>query len=76
MYPVHQLVEVGPGQRRGVKILGVVAQPLKSAAGDQQLAVESFVPVPGQPDFGKGGIERGAMPVALGVGKRTIDIKN
>ena len=42
----------------------------------EQGTVEGLVPVPGQPDFGKGRVEGRAMAIAFGIGEGSIDIEN
>jgi hypothetical protein len=41
----------------------------------QQFPVEFHVPIPAESQFPKSSIERGAMTVSLGVGKRSIHIE-
>ncbi|MPN09424.1 hypothetical protein SDC9_156714 [bioreactor metagenome] len=73
---MHQIVEVGASARCRIEMLGVEIQAFQTTPFDQQGAVERFVPMPGQPHFRESGIERWTVPVALGVGQGSVDIKN
>ncbi len=52
----------------------VVQQAFAPACDPQQLAVALFVPAPRQPAVVEGLVERHAVAVSLGFGKRTVDI--
>jgi hypothetical protein len=41
----------------------------------QQFSIELDIPIPAESQFAKSGIERGAMTIALGVCKRSIDVE-
>ena len=72
----QQLVEIRAGARGRIELFGVMSNAFQTTGNVQQGAVKGFIPVPGQPHFGKRRIERRTMPVTLGVGKGTVDIKN
>ena len=52
------------------------AYPLLASGHLKQFAVERLIPMPRQAGLGESGIEGGAMAVALGIRKRSVDIKN
>ena len=73
---LDQFGKVGAGEHiRGVA-LTKKADALLAAGDRQQFAVEGFVPVPGQAVLGEGGVEGGAVAIALGLGERAIDVEN
>jgi hypothetical protein len=57
-------------------VFGVVADAFLAASDGQQPAVQCFIPMPVQAEIGEGGIEGGAMAVALGIGERAIDVES
>jgi hypothetical protein len=57
-------------------VFGVVTDALLAAGDGEQFAVQRLVPVPVQAVLGEGGVESGAMAVALGVGQRAVDVED
>ncbi|MPN44101.1 hypothetical protein SDC9_191662 [bioreactor metagenome] len=76
MQPLDQRIEIGAGGDVGIVALCIVPHALLAAGDGEQLAVPGFIPVPVDSEFGKGGVEGGAMAVALSFGKRAIDIED
>jgi hypothetical protein len=68
--------KVGTPRGLAVETLGEIADPLLAAGDVQQLAVELLTPMPPWPGRREGGVERRAVPVALGVGQRAVDVED
>lgn len=68
--------EIGARGAGRIVALGVVADAFLAAGDGEQFAVQFFIPVPVQAAVGEGGVEGGAMAVALGFGERAVDIED
>ena len=70
-----QFVEVGGFPIVRPIMVDIVFHPLLAAGDGEQLAVQRDIPVPVETGVPEGLVEGGAMTVALGVGKRAVDVE-
>ena len=71
----YKIRKIGRLRERLVVVLEVVANPLLDPRDTQQFAIQRNIPVPIKASLLKGTIERDAMPITLGIGKRAVDIE-
>jgi hypothetical protein len=76
MQLAHQGIKAGLGRQLRRVARGVMHHALLAACDRQQLAVQLYVPIPGQAGFLEGGIEGQAMAIAFGIGQRAIDVED
>jgi hypothetical protein len=73
---LQQFFEVRSGAGCRIIVARKVTDSFQATGNVQKRAVKGFIPVPWQPDFGEGRIERRAMAVTFGIGQGTVDIEN
>ena len=72
----HQGIKIRRPLIGRIELIDIEANPLLATGRSQQLTIQGDIPVPVEAKLTEGRIKGRAMTITLGIGQRTVHIKN